>query len=177
MATWQQSIEWSNRHSISQLTAKRGARLVIPKEYGFYAFVEGDQTPSPDRCLYVGIAARQSLYKRLGSYLRTKVTEQKASNLKHKGKRLLSYARIRGSHDAGDSRLTPSAKTNQGPHDRFIHVCWAVSPLHLEGALAENSIEMAYLLERALIDYYRPLYNTADWERENDFDFEDDTDW
>ena len=171
MATWQQRIEWSDPHSISQLTSKRGARLVIPKDHGFYAFVEGSHPPSPDRCLFVGIAARQSLYKRLGSYLRSKVTEQKAAKLKHKGKRLLSFARIKGLDGAG------SASANTDLNDNFIHVCWAVSPLHLEGALADNSIEVAYLLERALIDYYRPLYNTADWERENDFDFEDDTDW
>ena len=172
MTTWQQRIEWSDPHSIAQLTAKRGARKEhIPEERGFYAFVEGNHKPSPDRCLYVGIAARQSLYKRLGSYLRTKVTEKKASTLKHKGKRLLSYARIKGLDGTG------TASVNTEVNDKFIHVCWAVSPLHLEGALAENSIEVAYLLERALIDYYRPLYNTADWERENDFDFEDDTDW
>jgi hypothetical protein len=172
MATWQQQISWSAPHSISQLTAKRGARKEhIPEERGFYAFVEGKHPPSPDRCLYVGIAARQSLYKRLGSYLRKKVTEQKAATMSHKGKRLLSFARIKGVDGAG------TATENTERNDKFIHVCWAVSPLYLEGSRAENSLEAAYMLERALVDYYRPIYNTANWERENDFDFEDDTDW
>jgi len=171
MTTWQDLIEWSRPHSISELTSKRGARTVIPREFGFYAFVEGNRVPAPERVLYLGIAARQTLYRRLGSYLRKSVTEEKAETMKHRGKRLLSFARIKGLQGRG------RAQGNTEENDKFIHVCWAVSPILMEGANREGGLEAGYQLERALVGYFRPLYNTADWARENDFDMEDDVDW
>ena len=54
---------------------------------------------------------------------------------------------------------------------------WAVSPLLLDGRSAEGGRDVAFMLERALVDFYRPAWNTADWERENDFDLDDECDW
>ena len=169
--TWQATIDWSRPHSIAELTAGRGARLVIPKDRGYYAFVEGAREPAPDRVLYLGIAARQTLYRRLGGYLRKSVTETKAANIRHRGKRLLAFARIKGLDGKGP------ASGNTPANDGFIHVCWATSPILMEGPEREGGLEAGYRLERALVDYFRPLYNTADWDRDNDFDLEDPVDW
>ena len=158
MASWQELIDWNKPRSISELTSERGARKIIPKEKGFYAFVEGARKPSPGNCLYLGIAVQKNgLYGRLGSYLRKTVTDTKAESMKHRGKRLLSFARIKGVDGAG------SAKKNTEKNDSFIHVSWALAPLEF-GATANNDKEYAFMLERALVDFYTPLYNTADWD-------------
>ena len=158
MANWHELIVWSRPHSISELTSERGARTIIPKDRGFYAFVEGARTPSPGNCLYIGIAVQKNgLYGRLGSYLRKTVTADKAETMKHRGKRLLSFARIKGVDGAG------SASQNTEKNDSFIHVSWALAPLEF-GATAKNDKEYAFMLERALVDFYRPPYNTADWD-------------
>jgi hypothetical protein len=163
--TWVQQIVWSKPHSIYQLTATHGARADVPRVPGYYAFVEGARAPNVDHCLYIGIAAgKGGLYQRLGSYLRTSVTEHKAAGMKHEGKLRLSFARIKGIEGMG------AATKNTASNDRFIHVCWAPSPIDVTDS---GGREMAYLLERALIDYYRPLYNTAAWDRDMDFDLED----
>ncbi|SDI27442.1 hypothetical protein [Aliiruegeria lutimaris] len=166
---WLQAIQWSNAHTIHQLTAERGARGVIPTEKGFYAFCKGAGLPSPDRCLYVGIAVgKRGLRGRLSSYLRAKVTESKAAVMKHRGKRLISFARIKGVTGTG------SATANTIRNDRFIHVSWAPVPLDFSGGEAANAREYAFMLERALIDYYRPLYNTADWEADLELELDED---
>ncbi|WP_292294793.1 hypothetical protein [Marivita sp.] len=170
MASWHDQIIWSAPHSIAQLTQHRGARSVIPTARGFYAFVSGCHPPSPERSLYLGIAVGQrGLRQRLGSYLRTVVTEHKAEAMKHKGKRLVSFARIRGIGGTG------KGTRNSTRNDKFIHVCWAEAPFEFGGKTATgNEREWAFLLERALIDYYRPVFNTADWDGDWDFDMEDD---
>ncbi|RYH12378.1 hypothetical protein [Tropicimonas sp. IMCC6043] len=166
---WLQAITWSRAHTIYELTAERGARGVIPQERGFYAFCSGAGKPSPNRCLYVGIAVgKRGLHGRLGSYLRTSVTEKKAAAMKHRGKRLLSFARIKGLQGTG------SATSNTMANDKFIHVSWALVPLEFKGAAAADSREYAFMLERALIDYYRPLYNTADWEADLALELDED---
>lgn len=169
MPTWHDQIVWSVPHSISELTSARGARNKISNDKGFYAFVSGCHPPSPDRTLYLGIAVgKQGIRQRLRSYLRTSVTVQKADVMKHRGKRLISFARIRGAGGGG------SSNTNTPRNDSFIHVCWASVPLDFSlGNATGNEREWAFMLERALIDYYRPLYNTADWDGYRDFDMED----
>ena len=123
MARWLQQIDWSKPHSISELTSQRGARSVITNAKGFYAFVEGFRTPSPDKTLYLGIAVgKRGVRQRLGSYLRTTVTEHKAEAMKHRGKRLISFARIKGVSGRGNS------DSNTSRNDKFIHVCWAEAP-------------------------------------------------
>ena len=170
MSSWLQQLMWSKPHSITQLTTGADGRTVIPKERGYYAFVEGHNVPVPNRCLYVGIAlGKTGLYGRLGSYLRTDVSLAKAKTMKHAGKRLLSFARIRGVDTLG------TAKKNTAHNDSFIHVCWAPAPFNFESeSKGKNEREVAYMLERAMIDYYRPIYNTANYDRYNDFDLEDD---
>ncbi len=170
MATWKEHVVWQAPHSIHELVHGPQGRRVIPTDRGFYAFVDGATRPSPDRCLYVGIAAgKTGLYGRLGSYLRTSVTVGKASSMKHQGKKRLSFARIRGVDATG------TAAANTPVNDKSIHVCWAIAPFDFDSASkGKNEREFAYMLERALIDFYRPLYNTADWDRYNDFDLEDD---
>ncbi|MEM7211218.1 MAG: hypothetical protein AAF479_04875 [Pseudomonadota bacterium] len=120
--------------------------------------MEAARKPSSGNCLYLGIAVQwKGLYGRLGSYLRKTVTESKVDTLKHRGKRLLSFARIKGI-DGSDASTKNTAK-----HDSFIHVAWALAPLEF-GQTAKNDKEYAFMLERALVDYYTPLYNTADWD-------------
>lgn len=170
MASWLQQLDWQRPLSISELINGPDGRTVIPTERGYYAFVEGAKKPLPTRCLYMGIAVgKRGLYGRLGSYLRSEVSTAKAAGMKHAGKRLLSFARIKGLSGAGTS------DTNTERNDSFIHVCWALAPFDFDSETkGKNEREFAYMLERAMIDYYRPLYNTADWGRENDFDLEDD---
>ncbi|MEM9783000.1 MAG: hypothetical protein AAF899_11025 [Pseudomonadota bacterium] len=166
---WLQAIQWSGAHTIYQLTAQRGARRVIPTARGFYAFCSGAGKPSPNRCLYVGIAVgKRGLYGRLGAYLRTSVTEKKAAAMKHRGKRLLSFARIKGLDGGGTGRISTAQ------NDKFIYVSWAEIPLEFSPAAAADSREYAFMLERALIDYYRPLYNTADWDADLELELDDD---
>lgn len=168
--TWLQQIVWSRPHSVSELTTGSRGRKVIPDDRGFYAFVEGCRRPSPDYCLYLGIAVgARGLYGRLGSYLRATVTAQGAAAMKHRGKKLISFARIRGVDGSG------SGNVNTRANDKFIHVCWATVPLDFSaGRRAVNEREVAFMLERALIDYYRPLYNTADWERDLELELDED---
>ena len=167
--TWLQRIEWTDPQSLHQLTAVQGARKAIPTDRGFYAFVEGKRQPSPDRTLYLGIAVgKRGLYGRLGSYLRKTVKASKAEKIVHEGKRRLSFARIKGLDGSGGSQINTPA------NDKFIHLCWAVAPLDFASASAgRNEREWAYMLERALIDYYRPLYNTADWEADLDLELDE----
>ncbi len=169
MPNWHQQIIWSKPASIHSIIHGAAGRTVIPQDRGYYAFVEGAMAPSPTRCLYVGIAVgKRGLYGRLGSYLRTSVTTAKAASMKHTGKKRLSFARIRGVDAMG------SAQSNTVENDKFIHVCWAKAPFDFDSeSKGRNEREVAYMLERALIDFYRPLYNTADWDRYNDFDLED----
>lgn len=164
--SWMEGIQWSRPHSIAELTSGRGARTVIPTDRGFYAFVEGCRAPSPDHCLYLGIAvSSRGLYGRLGSYLRATVTPAKAAEIKHRGKRLITFARLNGVE--GDQ---PGADMN----DSFIHVAWARCPVDFASHLDKDAREYAFMLERALVDYYRPLYNTADWELDLELELDED---
>lgn len=164
--TWLEGIVWSRPYSISELTVGRGARTVIPGDRGFYAFVEGCRTPSPDYCLYLGIAVSSSgLYGRLGSYLRASVSPAKAAQIKHRGKRMIAFARLNGVE--GDQ---PGADKN----DSFIHVSWAKSPVDFASISDKDAREYAFMLERALIAHFRPLYNTADWGADLDLELDED---
>ena len=165
--TWKEMFDWSEPRSIAELTSHRGARDAIPRTRGFYAFVEGKRRPTPDNCLYIGIAAsRAGLYGRLGSYLRSEVSASHAAGISHRGKRLLSFARIRGIDGTG------RGQRNSLRNDWSIFVTWAPAPLEF-GALAASDREYAYMLERALIATYRPLYNSADWKGDTEIDLED----
>lgn len=169
--TWLSRIDWTPPRTIYSLT-QHGARTVIPTERGFYAFLQNSNPPQPSaNCLYVGIAAgKTGLRGRLSSYLRTTVTEAKATAMKHRGKRLLSFARIKGLDGSG------SATQNTEANDKALYVSWAVAPLSFGGSAAEaqETRRVAYMLERALIDRYRPLYNTADWTRDLELELDED---
>lgn len=169
--SWLSQIAWSKPRTLGSLTG-HGARLAIPSARGFYAFLSDGKPPAPaENCLYVGIAAgRAGLRGRLSSYLRREVTEAKAAAMKHRGKRLLSFARIKGLDGAG------SGTSNTAAGDAAIFVSWATAPLDFGGSAASRAgtREVAYRLERALIDRYRPLYNTADWERDLDLELDED---
>lgn len=169
--TWLDNIHWTSPRTVHDLTAGRGARMDIPAERGFYAFTSRGALPSSSNCLYVGVAAgKRGIYGRLGSYLRGEVTVAKAAGMKHRGKRLLSFARIRGLSGTGKGdRNTPE-------NDRRIFVSWAVAPLDFSSE-AKAAREYIYMLERALIDRYRPLYNTADWERDLELELDEDPFW
>lgn len=167
--TWQQKINWGSPYSIHALTSAHGNRTVIPEDKGYYVFTQNAGLPSPSTCLYLGIAVGAGgLRQRLASYLRAKVTAREAAAKRHRGKKLICFARIKGLD--GLINATESSAEN----DSKIFVRWAVAPLDLSGKTAAATREMAFLLERALIDYYRPLYNTADWERDMDLELEDD---
>jgi hypothetical protein len=165
--SWLESIQWSRPHSISELTTGHGSRTVIPPDRGFYAFVEGCHPPSPDRCLYLGIAiSARGLYGRLGSYLRAAVTPAEAAQIKHRGKRLITFARLNGVRDSDTGGMEMN--------DSFIHLCWAVSPVDFDDMKRADAREYGFMLERALVDYFRPLYNTADWERDLELELDED---
>jgi len=169
--TWLSQITWTKPRTLGSLTG-HGARLAIPAERGFYAFLSDGTPPAPaENCLYLGIAAgRGGLRQRLSSYLRREVTEAKAATMKHRGKRLLSFARIKGVDGAG------AGTKNSDAGDAAIFVSWAVAPLIFDGASTyrAGTREVAYRLERALIDRFRPLYNTADWERDLELELDED---
>ncbi|MEM6303366.1 MAG: hypothetical protein AAF744_01525 [Pseudomonadota bacterium] len=165
--TWGDQIVWSEPHSIHSLTHAHGARSVIPKERGYYAFVSENAKPGDENSLYIGIAVgRSGLYQRLSAYLRGTISLDKAKRMKHEGKLRLSFARIKGLDGEG------SAQTNTVANDKLIHLCWAVAPFHFSGRGGAER-EMAFMLERALINALRPIYNHAKWDREMDFDLDD----
>ena len=174
MGTWKEQVVWEKPRSLHDVIHGPQGRTVIPATRGYYAFVEGKTTPSPNRWLYIGIAAgKTGLYGRLSSYLRTTVTVSKASHTQHTGKRRLFFARIVG---INGSAVGLGGETLNTPiFDKSIYLSWALAPFDFDSETkGRNEREFAYMLERALIHYYRPLYNTANWERDNEFDLEDD---
>lgn len=169
MGTWLQELDWQKPKSITELITGPKGRTVIPNHRGYYAFVNGAEKPLPGTCLYVGIAVgKKGLYGRLGGYLRTDISVAKATTMRHAGKRMLSFARIRGLAGQGASQ------TNTRRNDNSIHVSWTRAPFDFDSETkGRNEREFAYMLERAIIDYYRPIYNTANYDRYLDFDLED----
>jgi hypothetical protein len=169
--TWLSQIKWTPPRTVHSLT-QYGARTVISDKRGFYAFVKSPSPPNlHGNCLYLGIALGQNgIRGRLSSYLRATLTDSKAEQIKHSGKRKLAFARIRGFDGTGTSR------TNTEENDRSIYVTWAQAPLYFEGSKSSTleSRRLAFQLERALIDHYRPIYNTADWGRDLDLELYED---
>lgn len=93
------------------------------------------------------------------------VTPAKAAQIKHRGKRLITFARLNGVN--GDA-------IGSDKNDGFIHVSWARSPIDFAGTSPKDAREYAFKLERALVEYFRPLYNTADWGADLDLELDED---
>ncbi|WP_076999029.1 hypothetical protein [Variovorax sp. KK3] len=143
---WFKQLAWQGGVHVAALNENRAQ---VPEFTGCYVFTVGKVPVAPGRVLYVGEAARQSLRRRVASYLTDFRSRPGPRGRQHKGKAFILEARQRS-----------------GDHGIYVQwVEYGASPADI------------HTLEASLINYLNPAANDrveeerhpvlAEWERLN----------